>query len=185
MTAGMKHWLGVVMIVAACGGPGATSPGSTGAPSAGAKTQQVITEIPAAGGSKATANELPDGVSLPTASPESMVAPQRPESTSAAPTTMLVGQAWYAGPACGWTAWPPQCNGPYHATWVWIWSHSTGSWLRAARTDDWGRYTFYVEPGWYTIMFQTGFGDEWWHAKVSVAPFETTTQNLIVDHGAR
>ena len=170
-----------LMVIAACGKMPA-APAVT--PAAG--SQPVTTAVPAAAGQ---GGELPADIPKPPPPARAEAAPAAPQMDTAAvaagPRGTIVGQAWYAGPACAYASWPPQCNGAYREIWVWIWSHGGRTWLRAARTDGEGRYTFIVDPGTYTIMMETGFQDRWWFHKVDVAPFETTTANLVVDWGAR
>lgn len=179
--------LSVLLLLGGCG-PAAPGPSTTPAATAdGAQQQQVVTEIPAAAGAVAAAGQLPAEVtSLPPAqAPAADATLAAPAAAPVGPQGTIVGQAWYAGPACGWASWPPRCNGPYRSATVWIWSHQAGTWLRSATADNEGRYTFYVDAGWYTIMFPTGFGQEWWYAKINVPPLETITANLVVDHGER
>ena len=169
------------VVLAACGG--AIAP----APTPAANTQPVVQDVPAAAGQ---GGELPSDIPTPPpAQPEAAAAAAAPRAESdvaaSGPRGTIVGQAWYAGPACAQATWPPQCNGAYRQNWVWIWSHGTQTWLRAAYTDNDGRYTFVVDPGRYTIMLQTGFSDRWWYNRLDVAPFETITSNLVVDWGVR
>jgi hypothetical protein len=189
-------WIWLAIVLVACGGGGAKpaetpAAGPTGETPTVMGEQAVVAEIPAASGAVATGDALPAEVtSLPppppaadAAQPES--APTAAMADSTGPKGTIVGQAWYAGPACAQATWPPSCNGPYRATWVYMWSHTDGAWRVPAQTDADGRYTFVVAPGWYTIMFKTGWGEQYWHSKVNAPPFETVTANLVVDFGAR
>ncbi len=102
------------------------------------------------------------------------------------PRGTVIGQAWFAGPACAASSWPPRCNGPYRRAQVAIWGHAQSQWLRNSITDSDGRFRFDVDPGWYTIVLVTGYEQSpHWYAKVNVPPLEKLTQNLVVDFGQR
>lgn len=182
----MRYALLAVALLACARSPKpAEQPASADQPS-----QAVRTEVMPAAGAASAQGQLPTEVSKPVPPPphdrETSAAPPPTQADPATPRGNIIGQAWYAGPACGYSNWPPRCNGPYRRAQVTIWSHAQSQWLRNAITDDEGRFRFEVDPGWYTIVLVTGYErSPYWFAKVNVPPLETLTQNLVVDFGQR
>jgi len=105
-----------------------------------------------------------------------------PAASSPAVRSVIVGKASYVASPCANSPSAPACSGPYRRARVALWSHATTQWLRNSVTDDEGRYRFEIDPGVYTVVLETGNDrDPYWFAKVNVPPFETLTQDLVVE----
>ena len=95
------------------------------------------------------------------------------------------GRVWFRGPACLQQNTPPVCDGPYRAIPVWFWHHDTARWVGAVWTDHSGIYRATLDPGSYTLVMSTGYGDGRWQNKVYVSANQEATADLIVDFGMR
>jgi len=95
------------------------------------------------------------------------------------------GTAWFRGPSCRNSAWPPVCDGPYKQTAIWLTQQSTNRTIGKAVTDDSGAFSAQLDPGWYTLAFDTGANGRWWQTKVEVRAGQTARTDLVVDTGAR
>jgi hypothetical protein len=165
-------WLGLGACLGACSSPKAPSraAGPTGAPAS--------VSAPVSGGALA---EAPP--STPTNPAE--LAGTGTTGPATGMTGTVEGRAWFRGPSCMNSAWPPVCDGPYKQAAIWVTRQSTNQTIGKAVTDDSGAFSAQLEPGWYTLAFDTGANGRWWQTKVEVLAGQSVRADLVVDTGAR